>query len=59
MGTRGLRSGCKVKVELADESLVNGAIPGHIYMTFSLPARCSNLFAEVHRDFFLVLYKNI
>jgi hypothetical protein len=48
-----------VKLELADESVVNGTVPGHIYMTFSLPAQCSNVFAQVHRDFFLVLYKNI
>jgi len=56
MGTRGLRSRCKVKLELA---IVNGTISGHIYMTLSLPAQCSNVFAQVHRDFFLALYKNI
>jgi hypothetical protein len=59
MGTRGLCSGCKEKLELADESVVNGTLPGHIYTTFSLPPQCNNLFAQVHRDFFLVLYKNI
>jgi len=51
MGTR-----YKVKLELA---VVNGTIPGHKYMTFSLAAQCSNLFGQVHRDFFLALYKNI
>jgi hypothetical protein len=37
MGTRGLCSGCKAKLELADESVMNGIIPGHIYdfLTFS------------------------
>jgi len=59
MGTRGLCSGCKVKLECADESVVNGTVPGHTHMTFSLPAQCSNLFAQVHRDFSPVLCKNI
>jgi len=57
MGTRGLCSGCKEKLELADESVVNGTLPGHIYMTFSLPPQCSNCLHRCTGTFFLPCIK--